>query len=239
MRLVDLQENETISYKDTGMEEMIIRKQFGDILFGDWQYKKRLRPEREKDTKYESAVFKEIQRWFGGGMASADIQKTIEYMSKMKKYYPELLKPDSMSRIPKLYRGIPRTAVNWEEQTKYSEFDRNIEIKSRDPDIEEDKIIQNYRLVKTKKDITYKPFRMAESWTISIRSAIDIMVNHFWSDPKSVIIYEAVVPDEERLFKIKFSNKMFPTKQYEVVRVSNKPIKATAYLIEYIKNEIN
>ena len=45
-----------------------------------------------------------------------------------------------------------------------------------------------------------------------------------------MFIYEAEVPEEQRLFKLRFTNKIFDYKESEVIRLSSKPIQANIYL---------
>ena len=231
MRARELLEKATVL---PGLEE-----KFGRVLFGDWQYENGVRPEHEQDTEYEERVFTMVQNWFWGSTYAWDIQETLEGLSHLKDNYPTLLKPDSAERFPYLFRALqlplPLPPLNRQETELPKEYDpelSDISLKSRS--LKTLNQVQNYKLVDTKKKITYHPRNTAESWTVSLKSALDIIHNHFGTFPSKVAVIKAAVPDEERLFKLKFTLKMYRSmKQFEIIRVSDNPIEAEVFYFGY------
>ena len=218
-----------------------IEKKFGRVLFGDWQYENGVRPEHEQDTEYEERVFTMVQNWFWGKTYDLDIQETLEGLSVLKDNYPTLLKPDSAQRFPYLYRALrmplPFTEPD-RELTKmpmdYEPEMSDISIKSRSRVRGTFQQVQNYQMIDTKQTIMYHPKATAESWTVSLKSALDIQTNHFGNFASKIAVIKAAVPDEERLFKLKFTLKMYQSmKQFEIVRVSDNPIQAEVFYFRH------
>lgn len=213
-----------------------VEEEFGRVLFGDWQYAQGLRPDHEKDTEYEKMVYHEVVRWFKGAADEEAIQHIMQQLSSVQEYYPTLLKPDSSSRFPWLYRSVASMDLKKQFIGKFSPPPtqrKKLNFKSRmrmRAGIEKrSELIINAM----PEPVQYKPRQLAESWTVSLQSAIDIQVNYFLENPKHIVIFQAPVPDAERLFKLKFTMKMFTnTKEFEVIRVSNRPINAMLYYLE-------
>ena len=227
MRLIDLTENITPD----------LEKKFGRVLFGEWQHKKKMRSDREKDTAYEGELLYYVESWFAGKTSGKFVQKRMIELSKIKDNYPTLLLPDPAANFPKLYRGIakgfkPEETEHYFGQNAKNTKDIHIE-KSGDRKIRMRN--QVYQLKKTINSTTYKPKRIAESWTTSVKFAIDILHNHLGEDTLNIVIIEAKVPENERLLNIQTSNNMYSMKQNEIIRVSNKPIEAKLYYVERIK----
>ena len=220
---------------------LTVEKKFGRVLFGDWQFKNGIRSEYEKDSEYEEEVFRQLGYWFRGDGSYWRVQEKIIELSKLQKYYPTLLKPDSSSRFPKLYRGL--TVFNTVAENQLGDYFRHFqndkrrytmgksEVKTRDEitkKLNKSRGVtrQNFNIERSVKKFNYQSRHFAESWTLSLQSAIDISKNHFHRHPNVTVIMEAEVPDEERLLKIRFTNTMYKhQKQYEVIRISNNPIK--------------
>ena len=195
-----------------------LEKKFGRILFGDFQRQAGLTTKTEKDTKYEREVYDNLYHWIYGEQNIRKVQNNIIELSRLKDNYPTLLKPDSIKRFPKLYRGLYGDRVrSWGKH----EGEYVGRVGKRRP----------AKLMKAKEMIYYKPKRICESWTTSKTSAYEFLkMNRPYFDPRRAIIIEAKVPIEERLFKLKFTNNIHD--ENEVVRVSNKPIDAVVYYLE-------
>ena len=233
-----------------------MEKKFGRVLFGDWQKQHGFRTEKERDTEYEKQIFHYMDSWFKGAHYLEEVQDAMIELSKLKDDYPTLLKPTQRENTKYLYRGVRMNKLEGEmarniwdsdisHDKKYKDHELPVlDVKRRDKsdlrDIKHmwsddwiEKQFNKYILYKSKEPILYQSRQTAESWTLSMKSAIDVLVNHFAVRPYDVIVFEAEVPTEERLFSIKFTNKMYSRqKQYEIIRVSDKPIKAQVYRIE-------
>ena len=215
-----------------------LENKFGRVLFGDWQYKNGIRPDHEKDTEYEEQIFQDINDWYNGGQFTIDSQRAMIELSKLKDNYPTLLKPNPSSKFPYLYRGMDISMMYDQHKRFFRRGDREVDdeqpinFKSRDTNPWRDRRTTSAKFVKAKEPINYKPRRTAESWTVSLKLAIDMSVNHFGRQMHHTVIVKAKVPDEERLFKIQVSNKLYPyMKQYEIIRVSEKPIEAELFYL--------
>lgn len=210
-----------------------IRQKFGDILFGNFQYSVGLQKNKEKDTRYESEIFKQISNWFFQAGSRKDMFKALKELSQLKDMYPTILKPDPISKYPKLYRAI---RIKW-NSIKLKQLAQEYEGRE---DIEYVGVVNGYKVFKFNEPHEYKPKASVESWTTTFKNAINFVKEwnmqeydrEDFNDPKlnRMFIYEAAVPEEERLFKLRFTNKMFDYKESEVVRLSGKPIPAIIYL---------
>ena len=221
-----------------------LEKKFGRVLFGDFQHTHGIRSDHEKDTEYEEEVFKTLNMWFGGQSSRQEVQATIKGLSKLKDNYPTLLKPEPSSKFPYLYRGLYNFDISTHDyknafiqqvRSKHASDDDNIEtmnIKTRDADVKKFKPHKQIEYIKDSNQAIYKPIYAAESWTVSLKMAVDILVNHFGEPPNDVMILKAKVPDSERLFSLRFTNKVYVMKQFEVVRVSKQPIKCEIFHIK-------
>ena len=207
-----------------------IEEKFGRVLFGDF-LRKRGSDNNEPDTKYEKAIFSFVWAWFKGYHHRDDVQAKIQELSQMKDNYPTLLKPDPASKAPVLYRTI------YSDQGT-QELDRQI----YDNSIAKD----TGQLLQLAKPITYTPKRLAESWSSSLESIIEISEHYRYHKgmgkfPENYII-GAKIPDNERLFKTDFTNAVYDATKHglfdqdeimnEVIRVSDRPIQGTVYVMK-------
>ena len=231
--------NEFITLEEAADKEEEIRKKFGRVLFGDWQRSERLTKRIEKDTKYEKKIFSLIyNEWFWNNTwASAKknnkVLQTLKELSEIKDNYPTILKPDPVSKYPILYRAL--IVKRTDEDLR--KFHKKLFTQRKNYEIVDKKFGRViYKLGEEAHQ--YKPKKEAESWTISFKHAFKFIrsvdTNYgtdYFNAGKPFIIYAAKVPEEERLFKLKFTNTLFETPEYEIVRLSNNPIKASMYYI--------
>ena len=211
-----------------------IEEKFGRVMFGDWQYENKIRPTREKDTEYEQKVFKYIQKWFIGENQTNEVQDAILELSQLKDNYPTLLKPDPSSRFPYLYRGIYNYKKYFPNLPE-PDYEEIIKYRTRTTRWRNAEVAQRQTVVIDGEGTTmYEPIKLAESWTISWKSAMDLLINFAHKDPEDCVVFKAKVPDDERLFKLHVTLKMFNyPKQYEVIRVSEKPIEAEVFYFRH------
>ena len=232
-------------------------EKFGKILFGDHIERNFPNREHERDTQYEKHVFHWIRAWFDG-WGGAPSRNAIIELSKLKDDYPTLLEPDPVSRFPNLFRTLDTSQhdVDSDEirdikQAMAIHYNdpgdpQQLNIKSRDEHtIDHGRKYGNAQIQTGRKPFLYKPMHPVESWTVSLKMAIDISVNQFDEigaankTPGRIVIIEAAVPQEERIFKIKFTNTMYLTRQYEIVRVSDKPIEAKIHYLTKFSHTSN
>ena len=209
-----------------------IRKKFGNILFGNFQDTSGLKRNEERDTKYERAIYQQVRNWFYQAGSKKDIFKALKELSQLKDNYPTILKPDPIAKYPKLYRSliIGRQSIKLKQMAQ--------KYKNRD-DIEYVGSVNGYRVFKFNELQEYKPRASVESWTTTLKNAVNFVKEYNMETLKTVdfnnpelnrmFIYEAEVPEEQRLFKLRFTNKMFDYKESEVIRLSTKPIQANIY----------
>ena len=210
-----------------------IRKKFGNILFGNFQNMAGLKQNEERDTKYEAIVFRQVSNWFFQSGSRKDMFKNLKQLSQLKDMYPTILKPDPIAKYPKLYRSlrIKTGSIKLKQMAR--------DYKDRD-DIEYVGLVKGYKIFKFNELQEYKPKASVESWTTTLGNAVNFvkawnmeaMYKDDFNNPElnRMFIYEAEVPEEQRLFKLRFTNKMFDYKESEVVRLSSKPIPAIIYL---------
>ena len=231
--------NEFITLEEAADKEKEIRKKFGRILFGDWQRSERLTRHTEKDTKYERKIFSILyNQWFWNSSWSStkrnNVLNVLEELSELKDNYPTILKPDPASKYPVLYRAL----IVKRTDKELKKFHKKLFIQRKNYEIVDEKFGRVVYKLGDKDVHQYTPKREAESWTISFKHAfkfIRTVSTNYGTDYSNAgrpfIIYAAKVPEEERLFKLRFTNKIFETPEYEIVRLSNKPIEASMYYI--------
>ena len=225
--------NEFITLEEKADKESEIRKKFGRVLFGDFQYSRELTKEREKDTKYENKIFKYVSDWFYDTGNNLNSIKAMRELSKLKDDYPTILEPDPISKYPALYRALLVRRTNKE----LNKIHKTLFAQRKNYQIIGEK--GNHIIYKLgDNNHQYKPKREIESWTTTFNNAfkfikkVDSNYGMDYSNAgQPIIIYAAKVPQEERLFKLKFTNKMFDYPESEVIRISNKPILSTMYYI--------
>ena len=194
-----------------------LEKQFGRILFGDWQFTTGLTKHHEPDTNYEKQVYKAVKDWIEGEHNKVKTQNKIIELSRMKDDYPTLLRPDSASKFPKLYRGLYGHTAKGKFRRINSKSSYTMTLKG------------GTSLYRSELKMEYKPKKLAESWTTSKKAAYEFLkYQQGYFDPKKVIIIEATVPQDERLFKTRTMN-LLGVKEHEIIRVSKKSLLVTVY----------
>ena len=195
-----------------------LEKKFGRILFGEWMQQEGMTRREEPDTRYESSVLDFVRGWCVGRHRDTKVQNKIIELSRIKDDYPTLLMPDSLNKYPVLYR-----ALYGKQFSKWRHNDNSEKVGK----------IKSGNIYKYPKKFEYKPQKICEGWTISKRSAFEFMSgNVAYFDPRKVIILEAEIPLDERLFKIKFLNTLTKNQESEVIRVSKNPVMANVYYVE-------
>ena len=178
--------------------------EFEYVLFGD------MKGDEESDTNIERETFVNIRNFISspGPHSRSDVYVALERLKKYKDIYPDDLKPDA--RVA--YRG---TSI---EKSKLR------------------KLCNNYRHSYTYEDeaeyhqipFKYKPQSMVQSWTTKIEVARKFMNEN---NGKIPIIVMARV-DDDFILSSSLTNDITQTifgynEEYEIIRVSKKPIKAT------------
>lgn len=179
---------------------------FGQELFGE------LRGLQERDTEFEKKVFSEIEKFINSNKKSKEFVKFMKLLRDSKIHFPDVLKTDAKT----VYRG---STIPSEELSEYlnkesiKKFGKNV--------IE----IPNY---------TYYPKGQVQSWSKNTK----VVLRDFALSMNMKLIpvmYETKV-DDDFIFSTKITNFIamysgYP-KEYEIIRVSDKPIKTTLYIIE-------
>ena len=194
-------------------------QRFGEYLFGTY------RNLPEEDTERESEIFNSLKKFvkseFGRDLEQ-DFLNTVKDLKQVKDEYPEILKPN----VNKIWR-LSTTSV--EELV-------NLNIKEM---VENNNIFEmDGRPLIDMGETTYKANSTVQSWTSDIGS----MLTHInW--PPSLIYEWDISSTDNLLFNSNFLNQLsmdlHNKSEYEVIRISNEPIKvkAQAYLnIPIIEN---
>ena len=200
-----------------------IAEKYGKILFGELDFSKL---GFEPDTPLEKDQLNDIREFLHGRHGSkldADMIKVFKSLAKLKKTYPEFLEPDNYKE---LFRGIllNRFAgkVNSPIRLLYQKV-RDIMINTP---IEKFKNYDNHWYVIPDK-MTYTPMSPVQSWSTKFRVASGFggggASSRTSEEIKSVII--ANPPRKEMLFNTKFTNGVDDYLEYEVIRLTDKPIK--------------
>ena len=198
-----------------------MRNVFGKILFGEWQHGEGLTKEFEADTEYEKKVLNAVQRWIGSGGFNNERYEYFKVLSSATPYYPTLLKPPTEDEEPFLYRGILKSAsvmpLHHDKFEKISTSDGGY-------------VVGRYTIYKYQGQEKYIPKQPVESWTISFNDAMEFVDNNYGGETwGEMIIFEAAIPNKERLFNAKFTNAIGSWDENEIIRLSKKPIQANIY----------
>ena len=78
-----------------------IRKKFGNILFGNFQNKAGLKQNEERDTKYESIVFRQVSNWFFQSGSRKEMFKTTQAVISIKRHVSHHIKTRPNSQVSK------------------------------------------------------------------------------------------------------------------------------------------
>lgn len=181
---------------------------FGEELFGNFLGGK------EADTEYEDYVFKRVEDFVDGGGNQSQAKKAFMDLKDCMKDYPDILEPPSRT----LFRGTKiRELPNNLNLSKFDDMRKILKLPHKDHHV----VFKNY---------TYKPRGEIQSWTTSRKIADEFVGEHHGYGG---VLY-ASFPKSELLFNTSFMNKISIKKlgssEYEVVRISKKPVKCILYL---------
>lgn len=196
-----------------------IQQKYGKILFGT------TRKLPETDTEFEAWQWQKIFRFFKSYQNKADA--IFKDLLKLKKYYPVL----EGSTQKTLYRGVGFGYDDDENRFKAFSITKQILKHLKSGMYDDDKGVRkwrgdwSYEWVELNKLYMYHPKNVAESWTTKESSA-----NMSVSNSAGYLLM-GIVPLAERIFKGEVSDKLKDgaglqlPKEWEVVRVSKKPLK--------------
>lgn len=201
---------------------------FGSYLFGEFKayYNKII----EKDTPYESDIFKLIFDFIGGSFDRVEKPKVLidalKTLLSQKNKYPEILKPKDKGI---LYRG---TSISKSEFEKLSFVD--------DKKI---KMIHGNEIVTSNTYYIYKSRNEIQSWSTDINTSFSF--RGLKSSGEINIVLACDIPESEILFSSKFLNiinkKVFGSSaglgEDEIIRVSKKPLKCNLFVYKKLLNQ--
>lgn len=205
--------------QEAKIPDSIVQK-YGKILFGT------ARRLPETDTEYEAKQWKAIFQYFKSYQNKAD--NIFRELLKLKKYYP-VLKGDSQKT---LYRGL-RFGIYSDEFKKFSITKQILQhiksgIYNDEKNIKDRKKHYGIEWFTLDKTYTYHPINLGESWSTKISSA------KISSNIRGGYLMMGNVPHSERIFTAETSDKLKDKldlmDEYEVVRVSKKPLKVKIHL---------
>ena len=228
MKFIDILNEK--SFGDYGYYTGGIKKGIGDnkqlfqkILWGE--LKKVYGKTIELDTDFEKYAMAELINWIetnNRGIGNNDTFSTVvKKLLLYKNKYPIILKNDNNV----LYRGTDNFSGKG-----YNQFQKII---NKDISVAEKKKLNKQKINgKTYYEflLTYKSANEVESWTTKIERAPNF----------GTYILKAKISDKELLFNTDFTNKLtneiLRTKEYEILRISKKPIDVIVYIS---KDELN
>ena len=209
-----------------------IQQKYGKILFADHERFKQKGTGKEKNTFIENDKFANALDFVTtnfGDKITKDIIKTFEALLKSKKYYPEVLDPGNPKEV---LRGFTLThKLNKQKYDETLKVAKTLKYANR---LVNQRKFDGIKYVILPKQMTYKPRTYAESWTVSeqIASGFSAMgYNRKANPPSASVIISCKPPKNELLFNPEFTNTL-SYKEFEVIRLSNKPIKCTAYIAQ-------
>lgn len=151
----------------------------------------------EWDTKSEHRIAKEVNAFLYFNKANPKIVKAFEELKACRSKYPKELDPKNGKIV---WRGISK---------------KNNEVKQI-------KFTKEYKGFYVADNFTYTPHREIQSFTTNWKTAEEFSLDGDWK--KASLIIESYV-DDDFIFTSKFTNMFSILREYEVVRISNKPLK--------------
>ena len=201
-----------------------IEEAYGLVLFGEWQKHNGMNVPFERDTEYEKQVMKILNKWFTSININRSERDELFNLSQVVDFYPNILKPDPVSKYPYLYRGLSNVTRSFPRDKNAKKIGQ-LSIKYKE-----------FEIFKSYKSIEYEPQNFLESWTISIEKGIEFLTNNYEYETGFVII-KAAVPESERMFNLKFTEIINEMEEQEVVRAARDSISAEIFFVNEIKEE--
>ena len=199
------------------ISENKIEDEFGEYLFGGYFGS-------EKDTPIESKIFELVVDYFKENKTIP--QKYIDKLESLKKEFPEILKPF------KHHKTAWRKTMSSDDDKLTEWLEKN---KSKVREEGEYFVFPNY---------IYKPKSSLQSWSTSMRAVSYFTpMKHgsggYVRNKGSVELILETKIDDTFLFNTKFTGEVGYTDEFEIVRVSKKPIKCDLWLTYKELNQLS